>query len=97
MAITRKPKPQSQTEPNVDVEALILRGGSVAAEAAQAGKPAREAKPAAVVLRIPPDLLDGIEQARRTRPVKIPRHTWLLEAIVEKLQREAPEGEKVSR
>jgi hypothetical protein len=50
-------------------------------------------KPSPVILRIPPQLLERIEQARQERPVRIPRHTWLLEAVVEKLDRE----EKISK
>lgn len=86
MAITKKPK----AKPAVDVEALISKGGSVAAEAPPPA-PA-ERKPSPVVLRIPLNLIDRIEQSIRARPVKIPRHTWLLEAIVEKLDKEAAAG-----
>ena len=88
MAVTRKPQIQSPLAAQVDVEALILKGGSPASEAALlADKTVNKVSP--VILRIPSDLLGKIEAARGTRPVKIPRHTWLLEAIVEKLQREA--------
>ncbi len=43
---------------------------------------------AAVVLRIPAELIRRVDQAVRARRVRIPRHTWLLEAVVEKLDRE---------
>jgi hypothetical protein len=84
MAVTRKPQIQTPPAALVDVEALILKGGSPVGEAPKAGN-----KVSPVILRIPSDLLGKIEEVRGTRPVKIPRHTWLLEAIVEKLQREA--------
>jgi hypothetical protein len=85
MAITRKPaKP---VEPQaVDVDALIRKGGSVAAEAE-----ADANKAASVVLRIPAETLARIDQAVQARRVKTPRHTWLLEAVMEKLDREAAE------
>lgn len=41
-----------------------------------------------VVLRLPEHLLAALDEAVKTRSVKIPRHTWLLEAVVEKLDRE---------
>ena len=49
---------------------------------------ATEAKPLAVSLRIPGDVAARVDRAVLSRPVKIPRHTWLLEAVVEKLDRE---------
>jgi hypothetical protein len=45
-------------------------------------------KPSTVVLRVPPKILKEVDAAVQARPVRIPRHTWLLEAIVEKLERE---------
>ena len=46
------------------------------------------AKVANVLLRIPDGLLTQIDHALASRKVKIPRHTWLLEAIVDKLDHE---------
>lgn len=84
MAITRKPKviKQGATAP-VDVDALINRGGSVA----EGPAPDRE-KVATVNLRVSSETLKRVDQAVQARPFKIPRHTWLMEAIVEKLRRE---------
>ena len=45
-----------------------------------------------VVLRIPEDILNQVDKAVRKRAVRIPRHTWLLEAVVEKLGREVAQG-----
>jgi hypothetical protein len=42
-----------------------------------------------VTLRVPPEVLDHVDAAVKSRLVRIPRHTWLLQAIVEKLEREA--------
>lgn len=41
-----------------------------------------------VVLRLPEKLLNELDAAVEQRSVRIPRHTWLLEAIAEKLERE---------
>jgi len=62
------------------------QGGSVA----RAGtEPAAPAKTAPVVLRLPPDVLTRVDRAVEARRVKVPRHTWLMEAVIEKLEREA--------
>jgi len=82
MPISRKPKPK-ETPPGVDVDALIEKGGSVASTKTTTSKTK------SVVLRLPTDLLVRIDQARATKPLKLPRHTWLLEAVVEKLERES--------
>ncbi len=84
MAVTRKPA-KKPAPPAVDVEALILKGGSVAGEAEAAGQ---TSKTASVVLRIPADLMERVDLAVQARRIKTPRHTWLLEAIMEKLDRE---------
>jgi hypothetical protein len=38
-----------------------------------------------VSLRIPVPMLKEIDKAVQARPYKIPRHSWLLEAVYEKL------------
>jgi hypothetical protein len=88
MALTRRPKPPAPaaTASEVDVDALINKGGSVARVAEPAPLPS---KPAPVVLRMPPDVLVRIDRAVEARRVKVPRHTWLMEAVIEKLEREA--------
>jgi len=85
MAITRKPATLAEPQ-TPDVDALIRKGGSVAGEAE-----VDAAKAASVVLRIPAAVLARIDQAVQARRVKTPRHTWLLEAVMEKLEREAAE------
>lgn len=40
-------------------------------------------------LRLPPEIEDEVDRARRRRPGKVSRNTWILEAIQEKLAREA--------
>lgn len=82
MAIARKPNRTSERA--VDVEALINRGGSAGRTAPEES----QAKAAAILLRIPADMLERLDRVLKGRPVKLPRHTWILEAIHEKLTRE---------
>lgn len=111
MAIARKPKPSDtpSKKDEVDVDALIRKGGSVA----QSEKPEKtetvkkeaslklietekiaeqkatlDKQEIRVNLRMPADMLEQVDKAVKARPLKIPRHTWLLEAVMEKLVRE---------
>jgi hypothetical protein len=86
MAIARKPKGSIQAE--IDVDALINKGGTPAATATQP----RQKEEVAVILRIPAEMLEQVDSAVTARPIKTPRHTWLLEAIYEKLNRETVNG-----
>lgn len=83
MAISRKPRATDA----VDIQALIHKGGSVAGHGSA---PARQ-KPAPLLLRVPPEMLERIDAAVEARVVPIPRTTWILEALVEKLERERGE------
>ena len=86
MPITRKPKPAAAAAPGVDVNALISKGGGVARQDIKSDSDENATSP--VVLRVPNRLLKRIDQALLSRPLKTPRHTWLLEAVLEKLERE---------
>jgi hypothetical protein len=84
MAISRKPKQSSSAATKtVDVDALIKKGGSVA------GKNGEEKSAVPVILRVPEDILEKVDASVQARRIKTPRHTWLLEAILEKLERES--------
>ena len=80
MAISRKPKATKPTAAEVAVQALINKGGSTPKHQA-------EADSTAVILRLPADMLAKVDAAVAARPIRTPRHTWILEAIHEKLQR----------
>ena len=85
MAITRRPKQSSGTAAKpVDVDALINKGGSVAGKNGAQGK---DTVP--VILRVPEDILRKVDASVQARRIKTPRHTWLLEAVLEKLERES--------
>ena len=77
MAITKKPAPR----PEAEIAALIQKGGSVPQDTPP--KPTQY-----IQLRLDRELLGAIDAALHRRKVKIPRHTWILEALHEKLERE---------
>ncbi len=43
---------------------------------------------AALTVRVPRALVSNIDHERKARAVRVPRNTWILEAVVEKLDRE---------
>lgn len=49
-----------------------------------------------VSLRLPISMLKEIDKAVKTRPYRMPRHMWLLEAVHEKLMRLRPTDPKHS-
>lgn len=82
MAITRKPKAANALKES-EIKALIHKGGSTTSEQSR-----RKETPTPLLLRIPPDILDQVDSAVGARRLRTPRHTWILEAILEKLRRE---------
>lgn len=91
MTVRRAPSPQSQamSDPedlDLRTEAFINKG--MQAQTGEAPRPAETAKATKVLLTIPADSHSRIEAVLAERRVRIPRHTWLLEAIIEKLERE---------
>jgi hypothetical protein len=86
MALTAKPARSEKPAPNpTDIEAFISRGGAVAAPTSPA-----PAKPAQHPLKFPADgtLFTRMEASRKASTVKLPRNTWILQAIAEKLERD---------
>ena len=86
MALRRKPQSESKRSPADEhhIEALINKGGSVAPDHKEGG----EGRPQLVQLRLPRVLVQRIDKARKHRLVVPSRHTWLLEALLEKLETE---------
>ena len=85
MAIARKPQAKTQEQGMaVDVDALIARGGTVAHPESATGDDGI----GSFTLRVPKNLLRRIEQQRKSRPIPTDRQRWILEAIVEKLERD---------
>ena len=83
MAIARKPKRQVQAS-EAQIAALIDKGGTAGTQTPQAPP-----ENLAVALRIPGPLAERLTRALEDNMTRMPRHTWILEAIVEKLDREA--------
>lgn len=65
--------------------AIIRRGGDVPSKQVHNGVGEEEKK---VQLRLKDNLIDDIDGTRSTRRPKPSRHSWILEAIYEKLERE---------
>ena len=73
-------KPTLDEEPSQsEINAVISKGGSIANQ--------DKAKTEKILIRIPNGLLDRVDTDLTTRPLKTPRNTWILEAILEKLER----------
>jgi hypothetical protein len=87
--VTRKPdnnKAQVPQAREAEIEALIHKGLSAPAD--HVPLPSND-EDRQVVLRLPVSLLSRVDRAVKQRPMKTPRHRWLLEAILEKLERES--------
>lgn len=88
-----RPAPKA-TEAADPIEAFIAKGGSVPQQAetpavGAAAEPA--AKGAQHPLKFPADsdLFERLERARKGSAVRLPRNTWILQAIAEKLARDS--------
>lgn len=88
MAISRKPKAQQNEPGSVDIAALIAKGGSVAQTDTTAVPESTGKENSSFTLRVPSDLLQTLDQHRLSQPYKVPRQQWILEAIVQRLERE---------
>ncbi len=88
MTIRRLPSQPAKQEVDLAArtEAFINRGLQVSSEPETPVD--REFKPKNVLLTLPGGSNTRIEKLLKARRVRIPRHTWILEAIVEKLDRE---------
>ena len=89
MAVSRKATGSQKAREPVDVNELINKGGSVAKSGKSKTSSGREIQ--AVNLKIPKDVLAQIDELVEQRPIHTPRHTWLMEAVFEKLNREQSE------
>ena len=78
MAVARRPKRQPQASDETQIAALIDKGGTAVGHTAQA-----PTQNLAVALRIPGPLAERLARALEDNMTRMPRHTWILEAIVE--------------
>jgi uncharacterized membrane protein len=79
MPIAKKPIQTAETSEN-EINAVILKGGSVAKKDKVGNQK--------ILIRIPNNILDRVDTDLTARPLKTPRNTWILEAILEKLERQ---------
>ena len=88
MAISSKPNRSSAPSVSeAQVLAFVEKGGSAAQSSPP---PTPKGKGAQHPLKFPEgELFERLEHARAAGPVKLPRNTWILQAIAEKLAREA--------
>jgi hypothetical protein len=77
MTISRKPKNTAASE--AEIKAVIKKGGSVVND--NQGSERKNLQ-----LRLETSLIEQIDELRGKRMVPPSRHTWILEAIHEKLQ-----------
>ena len=87
MALRRKPQSAPSKSPASSehhIEALINRGGSVTPDHEERER----GRPQLVQLRLSRALVQRIDKVRKHRLVVPSRHTWLLEALLEKLETE---------
>lgn len=85
MSIAKRPQQKQEKPLEKEVEDFINKGGT------PPQKDTVEKKTESLQLRIPSDLLKRVDRLVKNRDVKIPRHTWLVEAIIEKVKREESE------
>jgi hypothetical protein len=76
-------KPQQQQPDDRRINELIEKGGTVAAR--DSGD---QAKPMLVQLRLSRDVIQRIDRTRKKRTVPPSRHSWILEALLDKLNAE---------
>lgn len=99
MALTKKPTQSKLTEAETE---LLIKGGALEPERTSTATPApkggRKKKELSsdeedenisfIQLRLDVEIVANIDRQLKKRIGKVSRHTWFLEAIAEKLQRE---------
>jgi hypothetical protein len=86
MAISRRPSVKTETTSDVNIDALIAKGGSVPQEVIKEEPKAQKAD-VAFTLRIPSDICEKLDHLRKV-PYKTSRQQWVIEAIVQRLSKE---------
>lgn len=84
-AVTRKPGADTPADEEA-IAAFISKGGSIPNEPPPDEEERTEAR---INFRLPGDMLAEVDAAIRHRRIRISRNTWLLEAVQEKLDRDA--------
>jgi hypothetical protein len=95
MTVTRTPRDEAAppaARPEDPAFPAYLRQGGRAAQAAPEAAPESTPKDVRFTLHLPGALCQELDRLRAARPLKISRHQWVLEAILEKTQREGGQG-----
>ena len=82
MALRSKPQQQPATADERRINELIEKGGTVPVDDGD------KSKPMLVQLRLSRDLVQRIDRNRKKRTVPPSRHSWILEALLDKLKAE---------
>ncbi len=80
MAIRSKPRQQPASADERRINELIEKGGTVPTDGGD------KSRHMLVQLRLSPDLIQRIDRNRKKRPVPPSRHSWILEALLHKLE-----------
>jgi|GEM_PF-601772 hypothetical protein len=86
MALSKKIKKEDETS-NFSVENLILKGGTSGGETSEINNQSQKIK--RMQLRLPVHKIAEIDNLVNKRPGNLPRHTWIMEAIEEKIQKDS--------
>lgn len=89
MAIERKPKPSETQAKEQSINALINKGGSVGEDIEYDSSNAKQTGDKPILIRIPAEAVKKIDEIVSAKKIKTPRHTWLLEAVFEKLEKDS--------
>ena len=88
MAISRKPKTPENSPDTINIDALIAKGGSVAQPIPAEMPQSKTGETTAFTLRVPNEILLPLDAHRKKQSYKVPRQQWILEAIMQRLERE---------
>lgn len=78
------PKLKKDQVPEKTIEELILKGGSSGERTSETNEHSEDSIKR-VQLRLPTQILEKIDALIKERPGRVSRHTWIMEAIAEKL------------
>lgn len=87
MAITRKPREPDASDPAA-FDAYLRKGGSAASPEPRMSAP-DDPKDVRFTLAIPGPLCAQLDRLRTQRLAKTSRHQWVLEAIEQRIERDA--------
>jgi hypothetical protein len=82
--LSKKLEKSKEENKDIDIDQLILRGGSAPQIEEKAEQIKEEHR---FHLRIPFDIVEKIDEERKSQGGFISRNTWILQAVIEKLNK----------